>query len=376
VTLAASDATSGLLSTQYRVDGGAWQAYANPVTVSGDGEHRVEFYSTDTAGNVEPLQAVSFRIDTTAPATEAFLSGPLGGGGWYTGLVVVTLVAADASSGVDLTEFRVDGGSWQAYAEPVEVAGDGTHTVEYRSTDVAGVDEGSQSVVFDVDATPPATVAVPVGTVGDNQWFTGPVAVALVTVDAGSGVAVAEYRLDDSPWQAFTAPITVTGDGVHVLGYRATDVAGNVEPLGRTYVSIDTTAPATTPSLLGQRPADVYTSHVVVELGASDATSGVSFTEVRVDGGAWQPYTGAFRVTADGAHTVEYRSTDQAGNQEAVKSMTFRIDTSLLSPSGPVGPWLLVLLIAVTAGFLVLGFLLLRKRKKPEATGPPTEEKQ
>jgi hypothetical protein len=48
--------------------------------------------------------------------------------------------------------------------------------------------------------------------------------------------------------------------------------------------------------------------------------------EYRLDGGAWTAYNGPVAVSPDGAHTVEYRAKDAAGNVSAVKSVSFRID--------------------------------------------------
>ena len=52
VTITATDATSGVASTQYSLDGGTtWHTYGSPVTV-GDAATTVSYRSTDTAGNV------------------------------------------------------------------------------------------------------------------------------------------------------------------------------------------------------------------------------------------------------------------------------------------------------------------------------------
>ncbi len=47
-------------------------AVTGPVTVEGDGEHTVEFRSTDVAGNEEEVKSVTFTIgdaDGTPPVT-------------------------------------------------------------------------------------------------------------------------------------------------------------------------------------------------------------------------------------------------------------------------------------------------------------------
>ncbi len=69
---------SGVASTHYRLDGGEWQ----PITPAGvtvqapsdhsaDGEHRIEYRSTDLAGNTEFVELCSVHIDTRQPVALA-----------------------------------------------------------------------------------------------------------------------------------------------------------------------------------------------------------------------------------------------------------------------------------------------------------------
>ena len=54
----------------------------------------------------------------------------------------------------------------------------------------------------------------------------------------------------------------------------------------------------------------------------------MDYTESRVDGGAWGKGT-SVTVSAPGAHTVEYRSADKAGNVETAKSVGFSIEQAV-----------------------------------------------
>src|SRR5207237_5401037 len=80
VCLNATDALSGLAGSQYRIDGRAWVAYAAPLVLL-DGQHVVDFFATDVAGNVESLQSVAIRINTVAPLTTPSISGISGHAG-------------------------------------------------------------------------------------------------------------------------------------------------------------------------------------------------------------------------------------------------------------------------------------------------------
>ncbi|WP_410643425.1 OmpL47-type beta-barrel domain-containing protein [Amycolatopsis sp. lyj-346] len=165
VTVTASDAGSGVASVEYRVDGGAWTAYAAPVPVTAVGAHTVEFRASDVAGNTSLTGSVAFTVvaggDTSAPAVSLQVRGNQDGGWNYVGQATVTLTAADAESGVDFVEYKVDAAAWARYAAPVVVSALGTHTVRARATDVAGNVSAEVAGTFTVVAAPPPPDACP-----------------------------------------------------------------------------------------------------------------------------------------------------------------------------------------------------------------------
>src|SRR5207249_4139088 len=114
------------------------------------------------------------------------LSGTAGGGGWYTSEVVVSLTAADGGSGVASTQVRVDGGAWQTYSAPVPVQGEGSHTVEYLSSDVAGNTEAVRTTTFRIDTLDPL-VAIDSPRNGDVLG-TSTAEVRWTASDSGSGL--------------------------------------------------------------------------------------------------------------------------------------------------------------------------------------------
>ncbi len=58
VTLNVTDDGSGVAVTMYRVDGGDWIVYEGPFKVKGSGNHTIEYYSRDVAGNNETVNSV------------------------------------------------------------------------------------------------------------------------------------------------------------------------------------------------------------------------------------------------------------------------------------------------------------------------------
>jgi hypothetical protein len=67
LSFSGSDAGSGVATTEYRIDGGAWITGASmtvpaPADGSNDGVHAVEYRSTDAFGHVEAARSLSVRI--------------------------------------------------------------------------------------------------------------------------------------------------------------------------------------------------------------------------------------------------------------------------------------------------------------------------
>ncbi|MGQ0796673.1 MAG: OmpL47-type beta-barrel domain-containing protein, partial [Methanobacteriota archaeon] len=254
VSLTAADATSGVLSITYRVDGGAFLTYSASFVVSADGSHTVEYYAVDGAGWTEPLRNVVVRVDTTTPATSASLSGTSGTGGWFRSNVIVTLSASDASSGVASTSYRIDGGAWQAYAGPFIVSGDGAHTVDHRSTDTAGLVEVAGSSAVNIDATAPSvTTATPRGS---NVNTTPAIVIAFTEPMDPASVETAFSITPDMDgaftWSADFRTVTFTPDRaldasttyVVFLDSGARDAAGNALSGAYTFSFTTAAAPA------------------------------------------------------------------------------------------------------------------------------------
>jgi plastocyanin len=88
-------------------------------------------------------------------------------------------------------------------------------------------------------------------------------------------------------------------------------------------------------------PQMIATVDVTEGGGSTVPGSGVDYTEYRVNGGAWtkntntgtaSPFVTTFKAEADGDYAIDYRSADKAGNVEATKSVSFKIQ----KPTGPV----------------------------------------
>jgi len=62
-------------------------------------------------------------------------------------------------------------------------------------------------------------------------------------------------------------------------------------------------------------------------LTATDVGSGVASTLISLDGGAWTAYTNQIQFTTDGPHTIDFYSTDFAGNVESTHHQPLLVQT-------------------------------------------------
>jgi len=102
VTLNATDDESGVNVTYYTLNAtGGWHRYTEPFLMSMDGNHSIEYYSVDNAGNVEDIKSVICKIDQTRPC---IIAGPINR------FLKTTLyaVVADLTSGINRVEFYLD----------------------------------------------------------------------------------------------------------------------------------------------------------------------------------------------------------------------------------------------------------------------------
>lgn len=330
VTLSPTDARSGVAATYYSVDGGPTQSYSRPFTVDGSAVHQVNYWSVDNVGNTEVQKSAEVKIDKEAPTTESSLSGTQGNNDYFKGSVQVTLTASDNLSGLAGTSYRIDNGIAKSYAgAPFTVSGNGTHTVSFSSQDAAGNFASQTTITIKIDAAVPVTQATLAGTQGNGGWYTNEAQVTLTATDPHSGVETTYYTLDEGPQQTYSAPFNISESGYHTIIYWSVDRAGNTESQRSMLIKVDSVAPTSTASASSTAWWDVwYLSPAQVYINATDSASNIATTYYTLDGGPTQTYTTTISISTGGVHTVNYWSVDQAGNTEAQKSLTVRVDSA------------------------------------------------
>ena len=240
---------------EYKVGGsGAWTVYTAPVVVSEN--DTVYARSTDVAGNVSNVSSYAVsNIDKIAPVTAATLNpaAPNGSNGWYTSDVTVSLSANDNLSGVTLTEYQVNNGSWITYTGSIPAFGDGVYTVNFRSMDLASNVEQIKTAQFKVDKTAPelyvqldqtsiwpgnhkmVTVNAVLNSYDDESGVESVVLTSITSdqPDSGLGDIEADFGTADTSFS-----LRAEKAHIYTITYTVTDKAGN-----KTAISVTVTVP-------------------------------------------------------------------------------------------------------------------------------------
>jgi len=186
-------------------------------------------------------------VDDTPPVTSYALepATPDGENGWYVSDVEVTLDAVDPisheiSSGVDIIQYKVDGGTTQTIIGPhgtfvVDTDKDNL-PIEYWSIDKVGNSETHHTITIDMDQTVPVidmvyewAVSIP----GEGKWW---MFFNVTATDATSGMDRVEFYLNNVLQDTVTGPGPtyswkfLYSGGLHItIKAEGYDIAGNMK---------------------------------------------------------------------------------------------------------------------------------------------------
>ena len=379
VTLTATDqGGTGVARTEYRIDGGPFRVYSQPVRVASNGEHTVDFRSTDGAGNVEAIKSVSFTIalDDACPVdlNDEFSAATLNdkwevlrpetpGPSLSGGRLSLTVRSGDMigsqadAKNMLLLKQRAPAGETWAVTTKVDISnltGDGgqqTGLVLWKSENpntfakVVFIHKPDGSNWFEyVLTTNGNTVRLPNSGAINNL----PDDVYLRVVSDGESTLTPQFSADGESWTNIGDPITELGSDVRLgLKISSASNAANVARYDWFRVDCaDRAAPRTTasmPSAVGE--LGWHTTVPEITLTPSDGTvgTGIDKTEYRWGArGGWTVYDEQPITPPDrGRLVLEYFSTDMAGNEEPKRLLDLSVDaeapltTARLSPLDP-----------------------------------------
>jgi len=317
----------------------------------GDGTFaRGEYYPTATGHTGRSVHVADFNNDgwqdlvSASPSDNIIdlrlgtgffpLSGTMtldGGAAWTRSATVTVTSNVAGATQMRLREPDGQWDPWQSYSSNARWTmppGDGRRDVQVLYRNGGGYELLLDGIIR-LDTTAPTTTDD-----APDGWQTAymPVTVTFTPTDTGSGMsggqAKTEYKFEgDAGWTTGTS-MDVSSNGHHTLYYRSTDMVGNVEEVRSCTVDIDWDAPITTAHGVDDQ---WHNSPQFVWFTVSDYGSGMvggsAKTEYNLDGAGWTRGDWIV-VLGDGDHTLQYHSTDAAGNVESVQPAHVKIDAT------------------------------------------------
>jgi IgA Peptidase M64 len=207
----------------------------------------------------------------------------------------------------------LNGGAFSACRSPKKYPRlvNGFHTFQVTATDVQGISDTSPaSHTWTVDNARPETTITLAPSATSNQ--------ASVSFQFASSESNSTFqcKLDANAYAPCTSPKTYANllPGRHTFQVTAIDSAGNADKRAASHKwTIDLAAPETT--IKGKPPAITNSTNATFRFAANQR--GSTF-ECRLNNGAFQPCPSRYTFSvAPGAHTLEVRATDPAGNRDS-----------------------------------------------------------
>jgi len=275
------------------------------------------------------INGIVTAADTTPPSTSISINGTTTGNGVYYGSVTIHLAAIDTGSGVNRTEYSLDGVSWYLYSGMITLTEPKVHSLRYRSVDNSNNIEPAktQKITIKSDTSPPTTTIAINGTIGNNGYYVSSVSITLSAKDDFSGVQKTEYSLNDGQtWNMYTSAIELSEDKVYAVSYRSTDRKGNMEATKLAKLSIDKTPPQA--PVVSMEPGEWTNGDVSISIfDGKDNISGAYKTQYKLGtNGSWTDYIVPFVVSRPNQEMVFARTIDFAGHAGEETSALIKID--------------------------------------------------
>jgi hypothetical protein len=174
VEVSATDAIAGVMEIRYGVDQTLNTVYTAPFSLpNAKGAHTVNYNAKDDVQNVAATKSKFYFMDNVAPKTGITFKSPQFFNRdtlFINKETKIKLFAGDYESGVQKTEYSIDGGAFQNYTEEINVLAEGFHTIKFRSTDMVNNIETEKTSTCLVDNNAPDIfVNFSIQATGQNQ---------------------------------------------------------------------------------------------------------------------------------------------------------------------------------------------------------------
>lgn len=226
IALAATDNKAGVKNIYYRIDGGERNTFSSDFKIpSKRGVHSVKYDANDLVENLSGNTYINVFMDEDAPETGIIYSNPqfmdrdtL----FVNSKTKLSLRMRDDASGVQKTEYQVDGSGYKSYSE-FSLPNEGYHTINFKSVDNVNNKEQEKSSSCYVDNTPPEIFIKfsieQIGSKGGKAVYPNYTRMYVSATDKKVGTETVLYSIDGAPLQQYSSPQTL--DASEVSRFRS-----------------------------------------------------------------------------------------------------------------------------------------------------------
>ncbi|MBN1949825.1 MAG: hypothetical protein JW801_01390 [Bacteroidales bacterium] len=332
IILSTDDKGTGVKVIYYVIDENAEKAYTYPIQAAylSQDEHSISYYAIDKVGNKEAVKRFDFYVDKTAPTIIEEVVGKsffAGGKEFSSGRSQLKLTSFDNKAGVKEVRYSVNDGEYLVYENPVNLTQSSgnllikSYAVDYVNNRSTSQTANEKTNIPYIDLTGPKLTygfQGPEFTTRDTLFICSKTQIALKASDSEAGINRIAYAIDGGNPMDYDKPFSIAKEGYSQIEYTGYDNVDNTsrEKFG---VKVDNGGPAIMVSF-GTRPLgkkdglDVYPSHTVVFMSATDAVVGFKNITYSLDGTAEKLSTGMLQNLAKGKHKLHIKAFDQLGN--------------------------------------------------------------
>ena len=336
--LTARDAVSGVQDIYYSINGSPYKPYTEELNFDKEGEVLLKYFSVDHVGNVEKLKTKSFFLDFTPPVIKKNLTGTTAGN-VLSKDTRIQLIATDNLSGVKGVYYSIDGKAAKVYVNPLPayILGEGEHKLDFYAADNVGntsLNDDETGIEYSVsliyDNTGPDVRLVPTAGCSYSKngilYLSKDCKLSFDASDDFTAVKKIEYSLNSkTDFKEYKDAFTLPQKNKHYwLYYHASDEVDNYSKLYVKQVIVDDVPPTSrikfgTPHFF-DRDTFFINRKTPLTLYAKDNITGVKKTEFSINNSKFIEYTSPFKLDHYGLNTIRFKSTDNVGNIEVIKT--------------------------------------------------------
>ena len=254
IKLSASDPISNVKKIEYKIDEASeYTPYTEPIQITDEGAHQIDYRSFDIAGNTELKNIVTVIIDDTPPVVSSLPSVPfiqVHGKSFISKQKqepTLTLISVDEYSGIKGIEYSVNGAGYQLYKGPISLSMPGDKRILFRSMDNLGNLSEPSEINVSIDSVAPTLEINLENQVVEHEGKSYSLKnnkFVISSTDKESGVASIHFKLDGAEsFQPYVGPITLLIEGNHTIEAKSVDRAGNETKIMKKTVIVDIAPP-------------------------------------------------------------------------------------------------------------------------------------